>query len=102
MSKQSFEKRIITWKWGNSPTRDEYTTTRAFIFTSRYDDSFAGFQRLVKEVKKDFPKIPNSEITCSKVTQSSYMKGFPVVSFLLPDNTKHKNYDDWTTFDFNY
>ena len=91
------DKRIYTWH----PTNDEYTTTRAFIF-GNYGDSFAKYKSMVEEAKKDFPNLKDEDITLGKVTESIHMKHFVLISFLLPDNTTHPDYRNYTKFDFNY
>lgn len=95
----SMEKRIITWKWGNNPTHDEYTTSRAFIF-GNYGDNFAHYCQLVAEAKKDFPNMPDKEITVSEVRESHYMKNFIYISFLVPANHTQAGWSNWDRFDF--
>lgn len=95
------KKRIITWRWGNNPTQDEHTATRGFIFGG-YNASAPAYTRLVEEARRDFPSLRDKDIELSKVTQSTYMKGFIVVSFPLPPNTEKRGYDNWQRFDFHY
>jgi len=101
MKKQPWmEKRIITWKWGNNPTHDEYTTSRAFIF-GNYGDNFAHYAQLVAEAKKDFPKLRDEDVTVSVVHQSTYMKHFIYISFMVEENQVMAGYKNWDRFDFN-
>jgi hypothetical protein len=93
------EKRIITWKWGNNPTRDEYTTSRAYIF-GNYGDNYAHYARLVKEAKRDFPRLRNRDITVSVVRESTYMKNFIYISWLVKPNQQKEGYEKWGRFDF--
>lgn len=93
---------ICTWKWGNNaPAHDEFTTSRAFII-GNYPDSWADYNKLVKEAKKDFPHLTDNEIDVGKITVSSSMKGFILISFLLPSNTAHPEYDARGSANFNW
>jgi hypothetical protein len=93
--RSEYKKRIITWKSG------DHTYSRGFIF-GNYGHSAADYAKLVAEARQDFPHLKPTDIDCSKVTQSSYMKGFAVVSFALPPNAERDGYDQWGSFDFYY
>jgi hypothetical protein len=86
-------KRIISWSVG------EVTFSRGFIF-GNYNNSYSAFTKLIKEAKKDFPSLSNEDIELSKITKSSYMKGFIFVSFPVRAKMVHKEYSNWSRFDF--
>jgi hypothetical protein len=95
----TFEKRIISWECGDGDNK--FLFSRAFIF-GNYGDNFAKYKALAEEIKKDFAELkPKDEnIDCSIVRESSYMKNFTYVSFLLPNNYKKEGYVNWNKFDF--
>lgn len=95
------DKRIIRWRWGNNKKRNEYMTTRAFVF-GNYSDSATAYLSLIEEAKRDFPYIKNEDITLGKVSDNDYMKGYIVISFLLPNGRRKKSYRLWERFDFRY
>lgn len=94
-------KRIITWTSGNNPTHDEFVYSRGFVF-GNYGHSAAEYDKLIEIAQKDFPHLTRTDIKISKVTESSYMKHFKVISFSLPPNTNHPEYENWDKFDFYY
>lgn len=95
------DKRIITWQWGNNPTHDEHTTSRAFIFDN-YGDNFAHYARVVEEAKRDFPDLKDEDITIGKVSVSPYMKHFIMITFLVADNLQREGYRSTSKFDFEW
>ena len=95
------DKRIITWKWGNNSTHDEFTTSRAFIIDN-YGDNFAHYSRMVGEAKKDFPDLKDEDISVGRITNSTYMKEFCVISFLVEENLRKAGWDNWNRFDFDW
>lgn len=92
------DKRIITWASGND---GKPTFSRGFIF-GNYGWSAADYMKLVGEAIQDFSHLKLTDIVIGKVTKSSYMKEFKLVSFLLPTGTTHESYDAWDRFDFSY
>lgn len=97
------DKRIYTWKWGNNLSNDEYESARAFIF-GNYGEDFAHYAKMVAEAKKDFPNLKDKDIIVSKVTESSYMKHFAVISFSVKPETRVKGYEFYggRKMDFRY
>lgn len=96
-----YDKRIITHKWGNNPTNDEFTSSNGFIISSgSYDRSMKFFNGAATEAKKDFPELKDSDIEAFIITKSSYNQGFAGVRFSLPDNTKKDGYRQASKLDF--
>jgi len=96
------DKRIVTHKWGNNPTNDEYTGSNGFIISNRYDKSIAHYLELVEIAKKDFPFLKDEDIECCEVRRSSYNQGCPFIKFSLPENTKKKGYEGYKNIDFDW
>lgn len=97
------DKRIITNKWGNNPTNDEYSNSNGFIISSgTYNKSIAFYKKLARQAKKDFPFLKDEDIECFVITRSSYNKGFGGVLFPLPKNYKKEGYNTCNTVDFDY
>jgi len=93
------DKRIISWKLNDH--EDHNSFSRAFIFGG-YGETFSNYSELVAEAKRDYPTLKDQDIIISKVHTSSYMKGYSVISFLVPVDSVKKGYKNWDQFDFNY
>jgi hypothetical protein len=99
----NFDKRIVTHKWGNNPTRDEYTSSNGYIIAANhYCRTMEFFKVAAKEAKKDFPELKDSDIEVFVITDSCYNKGFSGIKFSLPDNAKKNGYRYSSTIDFSY
>jgi len=90
---KSMRKEIRTWRWGNNSTNDEYTTTRGWVI-GNYNDSIEALNKLVTEAVKDFPKLEPKDINLGKTKGTGYMDGHLCISFLLPENTSHSEYNE--------
>lgn len=98
-----FDKRIITHKWGNNPTNDEYTSSNGFVISGgSYGRSLAFYQSLAAEAKKDFPHLTDDQIECFVIVRSSYNNGFAGVRFQLPENTSKSGYSADSKLDFSH
>ncbi len=86
-------KEIRTWKWGNNSTNDEYTTTRGWVI-GNYNDSIEALNILVKEATTDFPNLKLADINLGKIKGTGFMDGHLCISFRLPDNTSHSEYNE--------
>ncbi len=84
---------------GNNPNHDEYTTTRAYLF-GNYGDNLAHYLELADEARKDFPNLKNEEITVAVVNESTYMKNFVYIHFLVKNGLQKDGYEVWDEFDF--
>lgn len=97
------DKRIITHKWGNNPTNDEFTNSNGFVISSgTYDKRITFFNKLADEAMKDFPFLKPDDIECFVITRSQYNKGFAGVRFSLPENQQHSEYRASERVDFDY
>src|SRR5690606_12806527 len=97
-----FDKRIITRKWGNNPTRDEFTSSNGFVISSgKYSRSIAFFLEAAAEAKRDFPFLTDKDIEVFIITKSSYNQGSAGVRFSLPENSEKKGYRLAEQLDFN-
>lgn len=86
-------KRIIRWEVNGT----QYA--RGFIF-GNYGWSFTDYAALVKEAKRDFPRLFDDDIIVNRVTKSADMKGFKAISFRLEPAESHSNYEIWDRQDF--
>lgn len=99
----TYDKRIITHKWGNNPSNDEYTDTNGFIISNgTYDKSFAFYKKLAEQAKKDFPFLKDEDIECFVITRSTYNKGFGGIRFSLPENQEKQGYRYSNRVDFDW
>jgi hypothetical protein len=99
---KNLDKRIITHKWGNNPTHDEYTNTNGFIISNFYGRGLTLYNELIKTAKEDFPFLKDEDIELSRVTESSYNKGCILIYFPLPENYKKEGYFEDSKIDFYY
>lgn len=98
-----YDKRIITHKWGNNPTNDEYTSSNGFVISSgTYSRSLAFFNDAAAEAKRDFPELKDEDIQPFIITKSRYNQGFAGIKFSLPENTKKRGYHQCSELDFSY
>ena len=103
-----YDKRIITHKWGNNPTRDESTASNGFIIEGfvisgkSYGRTLAFLNELAAEAKRDFPSLTDGQIEPFIVTRSSYNKGFAGIRFPLPANTIKDDYHRSAHLDFEH
>lgn len=99
-----YDKRIITYKWGNNaPNYDEYTETSGFIISAgTYAHNMVFFKRAAAEARRDFPKLKGKDIEVFIITRSSYNKGFAGIRFSLPENTTKRGYRQITRLNFEY
>lgn len=96
-----YDKRIITHKWGNNSTADEYTSSNGFVISGdSYDRSIAALNEMVAEAKRDFPSLSDSEIQPFIITRSTYNKCFAGIRFPLPANATKDGYKQGSELDF--
>lgn len=93
MSKRKiyYRKFLVTHKWGDN---NQYTSTNAFIIPDHYNHSLDTFQEMTDEARKDFPNLKNENVECRTVLQSNWCKGFPIIHFHVPANTKMEGWND--------
>ncbi len=63
--------------------KDRVSAT-ACILVGYCPDTLAHFQAIYEEAKKSFPHLTPEMVTCGKVHESSYVKGFTLVIFDCP------------------
>lgn len=97
---RGYVKRIATWKWGNNPTRDEFTTTRVYLIAKESSRCLPFFDEMAAILYRDFPGIEHIER--STVKNDGPMKGCLVVTGLLPNGTKHPDYEQNDIADIRY
>lgn len=72
-------------------------TAKAVILVGYCPDTLAYFNAMFDEAKKTFPDLHPGGVTCGKVLESSYVKGFTVILFDVPN----KPHEGWTYYDSN-
>ena len=97
------DKIIVTHKWGNNPTHDEYTSSNGIIVRNRhYGRTMDDYIEMADQAKKDFPFLKDSDIEPFVVRESSYNKNMAGIRFSLPDNYSKKGYFECSKLDFSY
>jgi hypothetical protein len=98
-----YDKRIITHKWGNNDTRDEFTNSNGFVISNgTYARSLAFLNEAAAEAKRDFPSLTDKDIEPFIITKSSYNQGFAGIRFPLPANATRAGYKTGAELDFIY
>ncbi len=99
----NFDKRITTHKWGNNPTRDEYTSSNGFVISAgTYARTMDFFNEAAAEAKRDFPHLEDKDIEVFIITKSMYNQGFAGIRFPLHDNAVKEGYRQSVSLDFDY
>lgn len=62
-----------------TPKKPSEVTGHIFILVGYCSDTLPYFIRMAQELKKAVPELDLSEVTCGKVTNSYYVKGFTLV-----------------------
>ena len=98
-----YDKRIITHKWGNNPTKDEHTSSNGFVISGgSYGRSLKALKGMAAEAKRDFPTLKDEQIEPFIITRSSYNMGFAGIRFPLPENATKEGYRQDSELDFSY
>jgi len=98
-----YDKRIITHRWGNNPTNDEFTSSNGFVISAgTYSRSLAFLKAAAAEAKHDFPGLKDEDIEPFIITRSTYNKGFAGIRFPLPENAVRSGYSQEKRLDFSY
>lgn len=100
---RTYDKRIITHRWGNNPTNDEFTSSNGFVISAgTYSRSLAFLKAAAAEAKRDFPGLKDEDIEPFIIIRSTYNKGFAGIHFPLPENAEKKGYRQASSLDFSY
>ena len=63
MVHMKFDKRIITHRWGNNSTNDEFESSNGFVISDgTYDRSLRFLRQAASEAKRDFPHLTDADI----------------------------------------
>jgi len=100
----SYDKRIVTHRWGNNPTHDEFESSNGYILSANtYQHSIAFLNELSAEAKRDFPWLTDNDIEAVVVVRSVYNQGFWGIRFSLPEGVSCKDgYREVPSLDFSY
>lgn len=77
-------------------------TAIAAMLVGYCDDNLENFIAMTEVARESFSDLKNSDVTCSKVTRSSYMKGFTVILFSVPNKAVEGWHYDQGCIDFNF
>ena len=90
----TFHKYIATHSVEFEKDKPPTRFSNAWLMPNNYCHSLAAFMKLVEEARKDFPKLKDEDVECLTVVHSSWCKGFPIIRFTVPADTKRAGWYD--------
>lgn len=95
----------VDWTLDAADVRDtglasEVRRTGTAYLLRGYGETLASFKRMAELAKLVNPELTDDDISCSKVSKSSYCKGFSVVVFAVNERSRLQDFYEKDHIDF--